>query len=90
MNPLIIALMAQVSAHSTEPLLVTQPQVTQPVCWYQGQEYSEGAVLNLDSRQLICGSKFENEDNGRLIWLVLDEEGQPIRPKRGGSKITIN
>lgn len=59
------------------------------VCWYQGQQYSEGSLIKQFDWLFQCASRLENEQNGQLIWVKLDAEGNRIeQPKR--STIRIN
>ncbi|NLR15751.1 DUF1496 domain-containing protein [Pseudoalteromonas peptidolytica] len=51
------------------------------VCWYQGQSYSEGALLQQFDMLFVCAPKKHNEDNGQLIWIKADTSGKPIRPE---------
>ncbi|QTH73066.1 DUF1496 domain-containing protein [Pseudoalteromonas xiamenensis] len=58
------------------------------VCWYQGQEYSEGSLIKQFDWIFICASRHENEENGNLIWVKIDNEGNRIdKPKRVNVRI---
>ncbi|MGI9275499.1 MAG: DUF1496 domain-containing protein [Endozoicomonas sp.] len=51
------------------------------VCWYQGQEYSEGAPLEVAGVLMICLPKNDFETNGPLMWLTR-EQSEKQRRKR--------
>ncbi|SDI34557.1 Protein of unknown function [Ferrimonas sediminum] len=88
---LLLSLFSPIAMAVTDPVLITQPTQIQPVCWYQGHQYSQGALLEMSGRTLVCAQKTEHETNGSLIWLPLDEQGRPLWPEPvRHSKIRIN
>lgn len=48
-------------------------------CWYQGQQYSEGAPLEVAGQLLYCKPKNDFESNGPLIWRASDEPEKPAK-----------
>jgi hypothetical protein len=52
------------------------------VCWYQGQQYSEGAMIKQFDIYFVCSHKFANQENSRLVWLKANEQGEPVRLDR--------
>ncbi len=68
-------------------VLVDAPTV--PACWYQGQRYSEGALLIMEEVLKICARKHPQEENGSLMWRSVDAKGEPIYP-RLQNKIRVN
>lgn len=50
------------------------------VCWYQGQQYSEGALIKQFDWIFQCTNRLENEQNGQLMWIKIDNEGNRIEP----------
>ncbi|MFC3034795.1 DUF1496 domain-containing protein [Pseudoalteromonas fenneropenaei] len=59
----------------------------QNVCWYNGAEYSEGAVIKQLDWLFACEPRFRHEQNGVVIWVRIDEEGKRIEPE---NRATIN
>ncbi|MEM0515915.1 DUF1496 domain-containing protein [Pseudoalteromonas sp. YIC-827] len=62
---------------------------TAPACWYQGQRYSEGALLIMEEVLKICARKHPHEENGSLIWRRVDTKGEPIYPQ-SQNRIRVN
>ncbi|WP_158684662.1 DUF1496 domain-containing protein [Pseudoalteromonas sp. T1lg48] len=68
-------------------VLVDAP--TAPACWYQGQRYSEGALLIMEDILKICARKQPQHENGPLMWRSVDAKGEPIYPQLK-HKIRVN
>ncbi|MEJ6476367.1 DUF1496 domain-containing protein [Pseudoalteromonas piscicida] len=64
-------------------------ELPKQVCWYQGQSYSEGALLIQFDMLFVCAPKKYNEENSKLVWLKADASGNPIRPEIS-DKIRVN
>ncbi|BBN83423.1 hypothetical protein PA25_34080 [Pseudoalteromonas sp. A25] len=58
---------------------VTLLETPQRVCWYQGEQYSEGALIKQFDLLFICSHKYSNQPQSQLVWLKANKEGQPIR-----------
>lgn len=88
--PLI--LIATPASAKVDPVVIAQPQQLQSVCWFEGREYSQGARIEMVGRMVLCGPKDPFMPDGPLVWLSLDEQGDPIYPEppRPDNKITIN
>ncbi|MBY6187496.1 YnjH family protein [Marinobacter hydrocarbonoclasticus] len=48
-------------------------------CWYQGQQYSEGAPLEVAGQLLYCLPKNHYETNGALIWRPAEGDERPAK-----------
>jgi len=59
----------------------SKPLNDQRLCWYENKRYSEGAVIIMAERQVICTAKIPNQNNSDLSWLMLNEQGEIIYPK---------
>ena len=46
------------------------------ICWYQGKQYSEGALLEVAGTLLFCLPKNAYETNGALMWLAREQAEQ--------------
>jgi len=58
-------------------------------CWYDNKRYSEGALIQIHSFTLLCGSKNPQHSNSQLIWLKIDKQGNAIYPTTPKT-ITVN
>ncbi|CAM4192354.1 DUF1496 domain-containing protein [Pseudoalteromonas byunsanensis] len=58
---------------------VTLLETPYSVCWYQGVQYSEGALIKQLEHTFVCTHKYANQPQSQLVWLKADKEGQPIR-----------
>ncbi len=59
----------------------SKPLTDQRVCWYKNDRYSEGAIVIMAERQVICTAKNPNNNNSELSWLMLNEQGEIAYPK---------
>ncbi len=48
-------------------------------CWYQGQQYSEGAPLEVAGQLLYCLPKNDFESNGALMWRAAEATTTPAK-----------
>ena len=57
---------------------------TNTVCWFNDQKYSEGSLIIMSEKLVVCANKFANQTNGQLVWRLADADGQPIHitPKK--------
>lgn len=68
-------------------VLVEPGALNQRVCWFQGQQYSVGARLQMADQWFICAAEQPQELNGAVSWQTAEE----IALKRQGqSKVQIN
>ncbi|CAH9050746.1 hypothetical protein PSECIP111951_00254 [Pseudoalteromonas holothuriae] len=65
-----------VDSHHEKVTLLETPQ---RVCWYQGAQYSEGALIKQFDLLFICSHKYENQPQSQLVWQRANEQGRPIR-----------
>ncbi|MBE0371061.1 DUF1496 domain-containing protein [Pseudoalteromonas sp. MMG013] len=49
------------------------------VCWYQGQKYSEGALIKQFDMLFACSNKHPKQTNSRVVWVKADASGVPIK-----------
>ncbi|NMR26859.1 DUF1496 domain-containing protein [Pseudoalteromonas sp. NEC-BIFX-2020_015] len=61
----------------------------QNICWFDDKRYSEGAIIYMSDTRVICTPKNSSQSNSTLSWLMLDEKGNVIYPKKV-NKISIN
>lgn len=59
------------------------------VCWYQNLRYTEGAVIKQAELLYVCTHRYKNQPQSPLIWLKLDDKGEPIRVEMKG-KIRVH
>ncbi|MBY5993353.1 DUF1496 domain-containing protein [Ferrimonas balearica] len=59
-----------------KPVTVVDGTQVVRACWYQGQQYSEGAPLEVGGQLLFCLPKNDFETNGSLIWRAMTEREQ--------------
>ncbi|CCQ10972.1 hypothetical protein PALB_18460 [Pseudoalteromonas luteoviolacea B = ATCC 29581] len=58
------------------------------VCWHNGLQYSEGALIKQFDWLYECAARHENEQNGVLIWVKIDNEGyRVIKPKKNTIRV---
>ncbi|WP_417714844.1 DUF1496 domain-containing protein [Pseudoalteromonas obscura] len=51
----------------------------QRVCWFNSSQYSEGALIKQFNHIYVCSHKYGNQPQSQLVWLKLDESGEPKR-----------
>ncbi|WP_299022050.1 DUF1496 domain-containing protein [uncultured Photobacterium sp.] len=69
-----VVLAKEVSVTS-KPEITLQPMVqNQRVCFYDGKEYSVGAVLVVGEIILECGPENDFESNGKVRWNKLEKQ----------------
>ncbi|KPH93790.1 hypothetical protein AMS58_15505 [Pseudoalteromonas porphyrae] len=61
----------------------------QNICWFDDKRYSEGAIIYMSDTRVICTPKNPSQSNSSLSWLMIDEKGNIIYPKKV-NKISIN
>ncbi|TMP39487.1 DUF1496 domain-containing protein [Pseudoalteromonas rubra] len=61
----------------------------QPVCWYQDLRYTQGAIIKQVDKLYVCGHRYANQPQSPLMWLKLDENGDPVRVEMKG-KIRVH
>jgi len=95
MRPLIIlsacflSLSLSLFSHNSRTFVnASQLSQHQTMCWYDDKRYSEGALISVDTFNLLCGAKNPNQTNSALIWFKLNEQGKVIYPNRP-KKITV-
>ncbi|KAF7764514.1 hypothetical protein PCIT_b0534 [Pseudoalteromonas citrea] len=49
------------------------------VCWYQGQQYSEGSLIKQFDMLFACAKKLPRQNNSRLVWVKANASGVPIK-----------
>lgn len=86
---LSLSLFCNAEPHNSRTF-VNASQLTQhqTMCWYDDKRYSEGALISVDTFNLLCGAKNPNQTNSALIWFKLNEQGKVIYPNRP-KKITV-
>ncbi|MBY6226068.1 DUF1496 domain-containing protein [Ferrimonas balearica] len=70
---------ARVISTGLKPIPVVDGAEFVRACWYQGQQYSEGAPLEVGGKLLYCLPKNDYETNGALIWRSADAEPAPAK-----------
>ncbi|MFQ2292721.1 MULTISPECIES: DUF1496 domain-containing protein [Aeromonas] len=56
--------------------------LSERICWYQDQKYSQGARIRQGDTWLECGPQNELESNGPLIWRSpVEASAEPARDK---------
>lgn len=68
-------------------VLVEPGALNQRVCWFQGQQYSVGARLQMAEQWFICAPEQPQELNGAVSWQTAEEMAQK---RQGQSKVQIN
>ncbi|WP_064608052.1 DUF1496 domain-containing protein [Photobacterium sp. J15] len=59
---------------SSKPEITLQPVLqNQRVCFYDGKEYSVGAVLVIGKITIECGPENDFESNGKVRWNKLED-----------------
>ena len=61
--------------------------LSERICWYQDQKYSQGARIRQGETWLECGPQNELESNGPLAWRPLQEEREKSAPPAGVDRI---
>jgi hypothetical protein len=83
-------MLSQANTIKTLSVIDADPFInTNTRCWYDNKRYSEGALIQIHSFTLICGTKIPQHNNSPLIWLKLDKQGHAIYPSKSRT-ITVN
>ncbi|RJE72216.1 DUF1496 domain-containing protein [Pseudoalteromonas citrea] len=49
------------------------------VCWYQGQQYSEGSLIKQFDMLFACAKKHPRKNSHSLVWVKANASGVPIK-----------
>ncbi|MGL6257755.1 DUF1496 domain-containing protein [Vibrio sp. WXL103] len=65
---------ASVGNSANRPVVVVDnAQMSQRVCYYEGQKYSLGSIIETANRLLECQADNDFELNGALKWVLVSE-----------------
>lgn len=59
------------------------------LCWYEGKQYSQGAMIKQFDIFFVCSHRFDNQLNSELVWRKANKNGKPIKIDQG-AKISVN
>ena len=61
-------------------VVIDGSQITR-ACWYDNQQYSEGAPLEVAGLLLICSPKNKYDLSGPLVWMTPEQLSEQNKPK---------